>query len=248
MDSEFVPYWSGRCSSSRFFRPSARSRTRPLAPAGVWSLRLERAGYQGVVPTPGYSATTRSTAIRRRPPVLLRRSRLCPLRRGDLRSARRRDHRRRGPGSGGDADPGNAREPFNAIATSTSVITAGGFQERDCRIAAYSAGGPNTPPEAAPPYRRKPDALLPSEGSSPPRRPRRRFPVGRAGGDERHQRRRTAVRAICRRSACGRTDRKPRRSGGRRRRLRPSAPNPEPPDPQSRPTAAAGAGCRDSIR
>ena len=52
---------------------------------------------------------------------------------------------------------------LNSFASGQHVITAGGYQERDCRIADYSAGGPNTPPEGEP--ARKPDVLLPSDGS-----------------------------------------------------------------------------------
>ncbi len=54
---------------------------------------------------------------------------------------------------------------FNAIATESGVITAGGYLDRHGGIASYSAGGPNTPAVggAAPPG--KPDALLPSDGS-----------------------------------------------------------------------------------
>jgi hypothetical protein len=51
----------------------------------------------------------------------------------------------------------------NAVATGRQVLTAGGYRERDLGVAEYSAGGPNTPAEAA--GFRKPDALLPSDTS-----------------------------------------------------------------------------------
>ena len=53
---------------------------------------------------------------------------------------------------------------FNAIATESRVITAGGYMEREGEVAHYSSGGPNTPSEPAP--LGKPDVLFPSEGSS----------------------------------------------------------------------------------
>ena len=52
---------------------------------------------------------------------------------------------------------------LNAAATGKHVATAGGFIESGCRVAPYSAGGPIVPPEDA--ALRKPDVLLPSEGS-----------------------------------------------------------------------------------
>ncbi len=55
---------------------------------------------------------------------------------------------------------------MNAVATGAEVITAGGYLERTCAIADYSAGGPNVPPEAGSPPPVKPDVLMPSEGST----------------------------------------------------------------------------------
>lgn len=52
---------------------------------------------------------------------------------------------------------------LNSFASGAGVITAGGYSEDDGRVADYSAGGPNTPAEAD--GRRKPDVLLPSDGS-----------------------------------------------------------------------------------
>jgi subtilisin family serine protease len=59
--------------------------------------------------------------------------------------------------------PVTRKSLLNAIATGPNVITVGGYQERDCKIARYSAGGPNIPAEHE--DLRKPDVLLPAEMS-----------------------------------------------------------------------------------
>jgi hypothetical protein len=61
------------------------------------------------------------------------------------------------------ASPVTRRSTMNAIATSENVLVAGGYRVSDSRIARYSSGGPNTPPE--PDGRLKPDVLLPSDDS-----------------------------------------------------------------------------------
>lgn len=66
-------------------------------------------------------------------------------------------------GEPGATCPVKRRSLLNAIATSPNLLVAGGFRERDGRIARYSSGGPNTPGEPSP--RLKPDVLLPSDGS-----------------------------------------------------------------------------------
>ena len=52
---------------------------------------------------------------------------------------------------------------LNAVATGPSVYVSGGYVARTCKIARYSAGGPNVPPED--PALRKPDVLMTSEDS-----------------------------------------------------------------------------------
>jgi hypothetical protein len=140
---------------------------RPLAPAGRWQLTFESlATMDGVV----HAWVQRDDSLYGYP----QRGRQAYFdHRAYIRFAERRTYDLRGLEVADDEDPAQAATPcpvtreslFNAVATGPSVITAGGYRERDCRIARYSAGGPNTPPEPAPPYLRKPDALLPSEGS-----------------------------------------------------------------------------------
>jgi hypothetical protein len=145
---------------------------RPRAPAGEWRLEFHRVGAAKVV---AHAWVQRDDSLYGYP----QRGRQAYFDHKDyVRFAERRDFDLRGDEVTDDEDPAQALTPspvtraslFNAIATGAGVITAGGFHERDCRLAGYSAGGPNTPPEPAPPappvpYRRKPDALLPAEGS-----------------------------------------------------------------------------------
>jgi hypothetical protein len=153
--------------------PTERAQPHPglLAPAGEWTLRFDRLpGAPGVVAHAwvqrddslyGYPQRGRQSYLDHAAYV-----RFPERRNYDLRCAEVED----------DEDPAQTPTPspvtraslFNAIATGPSVITAGGFHDRDCRIAPYTAGGPNTPPEPVTHGQRdlrKPDALLPSEGS-----------------------------------------------------------------------------------
>ena len=136
----------------------------PLAPAGQWRLQFARTGSQGVV---AHAWVQRDDSLYGYPQEGRQSYFDDP---GYVRFAERRVFDLRGVEVTDDEDPAQVGSPpvtraslFNAIATGARVITAGGFHERDLRLAGYSAGGPNTPPEAATP--RKPDALLPSEGS-----------------------------------------------------------------------------------
>ena len=146
----------------RMFRlaiaPTARPQPSgaPLAPAGRWTLNFKRLSPMS---DPAHAWSQRDDSLYGYPQAG-RQSRF--------------DHRdyQRLTGNGvvieDEADatttgPVTRKSLLNGFASGTRVIVAGGYQERDCRIAPYSAGGPDTPPEAGPLL--KPDVLLPSDTS-----------------------------------------------------------------------------------
>jgi hypothetical protein len=63
----------------------------------------------------------------------------------------------------GQVSPVTRRSLLNGIASGRRVLVAGGAPEEGGAVVSYSAGGPTTPAE--PQDRRKPDAVLPSDGS-----------------------------------------------------------------------------------
>jgi hypothetical protein len=138
-----------------------------LAPAGRWHLTFGRLTGRGLV---AHAWAQRDDSLYGYP----QRGRQSYFDHDDyVRFAERGTFDPRGVEVTDDDDPAQAATPspvtreslFNAIATGASVITAGGYQERDGRLVRYSAGGPNTPRERRRPARYKPDALLPSDGS-----------------------------------------------------------------------------------
>ena len=162
---EFGPYLQRSLFHLAIF-PTERAQpdTRRLAPAGEWRLRFHRTGAQGVVADAwvqrddslyGYPQAGRQSYFD--DPGYVRFAEANFGLRGDVVTDDE------DPAQLGIPTPVTRASLFNAIATGASVVTAGGFHERNLRLAGYSAGGPNTPPEAAP--LSKPDLLLPSEGS-----------------------------------------------------------------------------------
>jgi hypothetical protein len=171
---EFGPYLQRSLFHLAIF-PTERAQPHPdpLGPAGEWRLRFHRTGAQGVV---AHAWVQRDDSLYGYPQAgrqsyfddpLDEVSRL----RGYIRFAEANFALRgdvvtddEDPAQLGIATPVTRESLFNAIATGASVVTAGGFHERNLHLAGYSAGGPNiAPPEAAP--LTKPDVLLPSEGS-----------------------------------------------------------------------------------
>lgn len=153
-----------RQDGRRMFRiaiaPTARPQPNPraVAPAGAWTLRFARGGMP--METPAHAWVQRDDSLYGYP------------QRGRQSYFEHDAYARFDAlGYAMDDDPPPAAPPcpitrtslLNAIATSPNVVVAGGFRSRDCRIARYSAGGPNTPAENPP--LKKPDVLLPSDGS-----------------------------------------------------------------------------------
>ncbi|MDU9006944.1 S8 family serine peptidase [Sedimentitalea todarodis] len=61
--------------------------------------------------------------------------------------------------------PVTRKSLLNGIGSGRETITAGGYVGKTCKLARYSAGGPNVQPAEAPDHFRKPDVLLVSDDS-----------------------------------------------------------------------------------
>ena len=169
----FVPAPTARGVFAIAFQPTTRLRpddTSPgVAPAGLWTLRLSRAdaGFKGLVDVRiqrddaphGYPIRGRQPYFDH--PAYARFDRLGrPLEADDSPEQ-----------AAAGKCPVKRRGSLNAIATSKSVIVAGGFrrlfEDDPWPIAPYSPGEPVTAPAggALPAGTRKPDAVLPSDDS-----------------------------------------------------------------------------------
>ena len=221
---EFGPYLQRSLFHLAIF-PTERAQpdTRRLAPAGEWRLRFHRTGAQGVVADAwvqrdnslyGYPQAGRQSYFD--DPGYVRFAEANFGLRGDVVTDDE------DPAQLGIPTPVTRASLFNAIATGASVVTAGGFHERNLRLAGYSAGGPNTPPEAAPLTQARPAAAV-GRLEGPSRHAGRRLALGRAGGVERHQRRRPAAGAVRRRQAGGRATGRPHRRRGAGQPAQPAA-------------------------
>jgi hypothetical protein len=169
----FVPTPTARGVFAIAFQPTTRLRpedaTPGVAPAGLWTLRLSRAeaGFSGPVDVRiqrddaafGYPIRGRQAYFDH--PAYARFDRLGrPLEADDSPEQ-----------AAAGKCPVKRRGSLNAIATSKSVIVAGGFRRRfeddPGPIAPYSPGEPVTAPAGGglPANTRKPDAVLPSDDS-----------------------------------------------------------------------------------
>lgn len=155
-----------RPDGRRMFRiaiaPTARPQPdeRALAPAGRWTLRFE-AGRNPLC-EPAHAWVQRDDSLYGYP----QRGRQSYFDHPDyLRFDDYGYEMDDDPPSPSPACPVTRTSLLNAIATSANVIVAGGYRSRDCRIARYSSGGPNVSTGVEPPPLKKPDVLLPSDGS-----------------------------------------------------------------------------------
>ncbi len=149
----------------RMFRiaiaPTARPQPHPgpLAPAGAWRLRF--APGKDAMDGEAHAWVQRDDSLYGYP----QRGRQSYFdhegyERFDDRGADRADDP-----AGAPSSPVTRVSLLNGIASGAEALTAGGYRRRDGGVADYSSGGPNTPLSSDPPPRRKPDALLPSDGS-----------------------------------------------------------------------------------
>lgn len=138
--------------------PTARPQphTGALAPAGAWSLRLEA---EGRLAEPAHAWCQRDDSLFGYP----QRGRQSYFDHVDFRRFDPRGFELYDDPATGPISPVTRTSLLSGIASGREVVVAGGYQTRDGRIAPYSAGGPNIPPEPAP--RTKPDVLAPADES-----------------------------------------------------------------------------------
>lgn len=225
-----------RADGRQMFRiaiaPTARPQPHPgaLAPAGVWRLRLEAAT---PLDAPAHAWAQRDDSLYGHP----QRGRQSYF---DHARYRRFDAQGFELADDPDGDPPcpvTRTSLLSGIASGRNVIVAGGYRSRDGRIAEYSSGGPNTPPEPA--ALRKPDVLAPSDAS--------RIHSGvlaagaRSGARLVQDGTSVAAPAVAQRVALMVSGLPPASAGGRRTDVAAAATPPNPGEPQM-PQSRSGAG------
>jgi hypothetical protein len=138
-------------------QPTASIDSAPVAPAGVWTVRLENLA---LTPTDVVHAWIQRDESLYGHPIRGRQSYF------DDPSYERYDD------AGREIDTDNARSIvrraglLNALATGRDTVVVGGFVRTTRKLAKYAAGGPVTTPKGATsPPRKGPDAVLSSEDS-----------------------------------------------------------------------------------